>query len=57
MESDAWSTALLVLGPERSVKQFGGTMAFRFTLMPHPADPSRWPVVASELWSANGDDR
>ncbi len=57
MESDAWSTALFVLGPEQSVKQFGGTMAFRFTLMPDPADPSRWPVVESELWSANGDAR
>lgn len=57
MESDAWSTALLVLGPERSREEFGGTMAFRFTLMPDPADPSRWPVVVSEHWLSSGGVR
>lgn len=50
MESDGWSTALFVLGPEQALPRFGASMAFRFTLTPAPSQPDVWPVVESSRW-------
>ena len=50
MESDGWSTALFVLGPEQAMARFGASLAFRFTLSPAASQPGIWPVVESSRW-------
>ena len=52
LESDAWSTALFVMGPKAAQARFGGRRAFRFTLMPRHETDARWPVVQSSAWSS-----
>ncbi len=50
MESDAWATALVVLGVEQSLSKFGGRLPIRFTLMPDISAPHQWPVRISARW-------
>jgi len=46
-ESDAWATALFVLGPEKSVRKFGARFAMRFVLPPARGGTA-WPGVQSK---------
>lgn len=50
MESDAWATALFVLGSEESLRRFGEGLAFRMTLMPTVAGEPVGPVLESPAW-------
>ena len=46
-ESDAWATALFVLGVEQSLERFGPTRAIRFTVPPTKNKTSAWHVRQS----------
>ena len=46
-ESDAWATALFVLGVEQSLERFGPTRAIRFTVPPTTNKTSAWHVRQS----------
>lgn len=47
MESDAWATALVVLGPDESLRRFGARFAIRFVLHPARRD-APWAFVRSK---------
>lgn len=51
LESDAWSTALFVLGPDTAQERFGKGKAFRFTLMPALSRTNLWPIIESLRWN------
>lgn len=53
LESDAWSTALFVLGPDPAQERFGKGKAFRFTLMPPLSRTNLWPIIESSRWNGS----
>lgn len=46
-ESDAWATACMVYGVERSLRDFGNEFPMRFVLVPEPRASKAWPVMQS----------
>ncbi len=56
-ESDAWSTACFVLGPDRSLAQFGGRFLLRFTMDQTPGAPPDRPIRQSSNFPNPGSGR